>query len=108
MHKQLLGRSAAAVSPCHILGTTQCDATEFGQHDWLTSHLPFLKPQHSPARTFELEEACFHFIDSIALHDAIRLVVIVVNADDVSRYALPSIVSDDGTCRVQGLSEMVK
>ena len=62
--------------------------------------------EHSSARVLTFEELRFDIVDTIPLADAVRPIVVIVNADDVGRNTLPTIIPDYRSCRIERLSQI--
>jgi hypothetical protein len=64
--------------------------------------------QHTSSGTFALEQARQHFVGAIAHRDAVRIPVVIVNADDVGRHAFPAVIADDGPRGVERFREVIQ
>ena len=94
------------VSPGAVGVGREGDAAEFGEHDGLVG-VRSLEQRSRPAGAFAFEQAR-RFVAAVTPCDALRLVVVIVDADDVRGYALPAVVANHGTRRIHGLGEVIK
>ena len=67
-----------------------------------------LEHQQPPARALALEQPRQHLVGVVAPRDALGLVVVVVDADDVGRDALPAVVADHRPRRVERLGQVIE
>src|SRR5579885_2070520 len=106
--KQLLRRIAARIAPSAIGGRRERNTPKFTEHDWLGTPRFAVNKEHTAARPFPVQQSRFHLVLSVAMPDSLRLVVIIMDADDIGRDAFPPVVADNRASWIQRLREMIQ
>src|SRR5205823_8124392 len=92
----------SAITPCSARIRGVGDASEFGKHDGLIGIRLTLEQQQTTARAFSLEQPRY-LLRAVTLGNALRLVVVIVNADNIGRDTFPAIISDH---RARGIKRL--
>lgn len=63
--------------------------------------------QNPPARAPPVEQVLGVYVRAVALEDALRARVVIVNPDDIGRTAFPAIIANHGPRRIESLGQVI-